>query len=129
MLNKQTIKFLFIIICLIQTFYIFHFRSGFKCEILKSPFSLNSGEHYAVSPEVLEARDIIKKNKLSNFNLSDSLKGDIYFYQRVIEFNYPIRIKDNSDFIIMLKKETIPTTCKLVEKNDNLILTQCKNDQ
>ena len=81
MLNKQTIKFLFIIICLIQTFYIFHFRSGFKYEILKSPFSLSSGEHYAVSPEVLEARDIIKKNKLSNFNLSDSLKGDIYFYQ------------------------------------------------
>ena len=63
MLNKQTIKFLFIIICLIQTFYIFHFRSGFKYEILKKPdvagyFCLSTS--YRMEPNPVPGRhDII----------------------------------------------------------------------
>ena len=37
------LKFFFLIICIIQLFYIFHFRSGFKYEIIKNPFNENSG--------------------------------------------------------------------------------------
>ena len=50
------------IICIIQLFYIFHFRSGFKYEIIKNPLNENAGIFYALSPEVIEMNDILKKH-------------------------------------------------------------------
>ena len=47
----------------IQLFYIFHFRSGFKYEIIKNPFSENSGILYALPYEVIELNNILKKHK------------------------------------------------------------------
>ena len=67
-------KFFFLIVCIIQLFYIFYFRSGFKYEIIKNPFNENSGINYALSSEVIESNDILKKHKAIDFNLSEGLK-------------------------------------------------------
>ena len=108
-------KFFFIILCVIQLFYIFHFRSGFKYEIIKNPFNENAGISYALSPEVIEANSILKKQKVIDFNLSEGLKKDTYLYQRTIEFNYPIRINESSKLIFFLNAEDIPNVCKIIE--------------
>ena len=71
MINDKKIKFFFLIICILQIFYIFHFRSGFKYEILKNPFGIDAGINYALPLEVVEVRDIIIKQKVNNFNLSE----------------------------------------------------------
>ena len=118
-------KFFFIILCVIQLFYIFHFRSGFKYEIIKNPFNENAGISYALSSEVIEANSILKKQKVTDFNLSESLKKDTYLYQRAIEFNYPIRINESSKLIFFLNAEDIPNTCKVIETGKYLKLTQC----
>ena len=118
-------KFFFIILCVIQLFYIFHFRSGFKYEIIKNPFNENAGISYALSSEVIEAKSILKKQKVTDFNLSESLKKDTYLYQRIIEFNYPIRINESSKLIFFLNAEDIPNTCKVIETGKYLKLTQC----
>ena len=118
-------KFFFIILCVIQLFYIFHFRSGFKYEIIKNPFNENVGISYAVSGEVIEANSILKKQKVIDFNLSKDLKKDAYLYQRTIEFNYPIRIKESSKFIFYLNTEDIPNTCKVIETGKYIKLTKC----
>ena len=118
-------KFFFIILCVIQLFYIFHFRSGFKYEIIKNPFDENSGISHALSPEVIESKLILKKQKAIDFNLSKSLKKDTYFYQRSIEFNYPIRINEASRLIFFSNDEDIPNTCKILETGKYLKLTQC----
>jgi len=118
-------KFFFIILCVIQLFYIFHFRSGFKYEIIKNPFNENAGISYALSSEVIEANSILKKQKVTDFNLSESLKKDTYLYQRIIEFNYPIRINESSKLIFFLNAEDIPNTCKVIETGKYLKLTQC----
>ena len=118
-------KFFFIILCVIQLFYIFHFRSGFKYEIIKNPFNENAGISYALSAEVIEANSILKKQKAINFNLSESLKKNTYFYQRSIEFNYPIRINEASRLIFFRIDEDIPNTCKVIESGKYLKLTQC----
>ena len=122
-IKKLTIFFL--IICIIQLFYIFYFRSGFKYEIIKNPFNENSGINYALSSEVIESNNILKKHKAVDFNLSDVLKKDTYLYQRSIEFNYPIRINETSRLIFYLKDEEVPTTCKVIETGKYLKLTQC----
>ena len=118
-------KFFFIILCVIQLFYIFHFRSGFKYEIIKNPFNESSGISYALSADVIEANSILKKQKLIDFNLSEDFKKDTYLYQRTIEFNYPIRINESSKLIFFLNTEDIPNTCKVIETGKYLKLTQC----
>ena len=121
----EKFKFFFLIICIIQLFYIFHFRSGFKYEIIKNPFNENSGIFYALSPEVIESNNILKKHKAIDFNLSEGLKKDTYLYQRSIEFNYPIRINEASRFIFFLNDEDIPNVCKVIETGKYLQLAQC----
>ena len=118
-------KFFFIILCVIQLFYIFHFRSGFKYEIIKNPFNENAGISHALSAEVIEVNSILKKQKVTDFNLSESLKKDTYLYQRIIEFNYPIRINESSKLVFFLNAEDIPSTCELIETGKYLKLTKC----
>ena len=118
-------KFFFLILCIIQLFYIFHFRSGFKYEIIKNPFNESSGISYALSADVIESNSILKKQKAINFNLSESLKKDTYLYQRTIEFNYPIRINESSKLVFFLNTEDIPNTCKVIETGKYLKLTHC----
>ena len=118
-------KFFFIILCVIQLFYIFHFRSGFKYEIIKNPFNENAGISYALSAEIIEANSILKKQKVIDFNLSEGFKKDTYLYQRIIEFNYPIRINESSKLIFYLNTEDIPNSCKIIENEKYLTLTQC----
>ena len=121
----KKLNFFFLIICIIQIFYIFYFRSGFKYEIIKNPFSENSGILYALPYEVIESNNILKKHKATDFNLSKGLKKDIYLYQRSIEFNYPIRINEASRLIFFLNDEDIPNICKVIETGKYLKLAQC----
>ena len=121
----KKIKFFFLVLCLIQLFYIFHFRSDFKYEIIKNPFNENSGISYALSAEVIESKFILKKQKAIDFNLSKNLKKDTYFFQRSIEFNYPIRINEISRFVLFLNEEYVPSTCKVIETGKHVKLAQC----
>ena len=125
MVKIKKLKFFFIILCIIQLLYIFHFRSGFKYEIIKNPFSKNSGVFYALSPKIIESNNILKKHKAVDFNLSENLRKDIYLYQRSIEFNYPIRINENSRLIFFHVDEDIPSTCTVIETGKYLKFTQC----
>ena len=125
MVKIKKLKFFFIILCIIQLLYIFHFRSGFKYEIIKNPFSKNSGVFYALSSEIIESNNILKKHKAVDFNLSEDLRKDIYLYQRSIEFNYPIRINENSRLIFFHVDEDIPNTCAVIETGKYLKFTQC----
>ena len=99
-MRTKITKYFFIALCIIQLFYIFYYRSGFKYEILKDPFKNDSGIYYALKREVIETKNIIKEIQIKNFNLSNKLKEDTYFYQRSVEYNYPIRINSNSKFMI-----------------------------
>ena len=121
----KKLKFFFLIVCIIQLFYLFHFRSGFKYEIVKNPFHENAGIFHAVSAEIIETNTILNKQKVDNFNLSEEFKKDNYLYQRTIEFNYPIRMRESSSFVFFLNNEEIPTNCKLIETGKYINFTQC----
>ena len=124
-MTAKKIKILFLIICTLQLFYLFNFRSGFRYEIIRDPFNENSGITYAVSKEIIESKDILKRNKIVHFNLSKSLKEDTYFYQRSIEFNYPTRINQSSKLVFFSINEDISEKCKVIETGKYLKLTQC----
>ena len=121
----RKIKILFLIICTLQIIYIFHFRSGFRYEVIKNPFRENSGIVYALSPKVIESKDLLKKHKAIDFDLSPSLKLETYFYQRSIEFNYPIRINENSKLVFFNLNEQVSNNCKIIESGKYLKLGLC----
>jgi len=127
MFDKKIKKFglFFIIISLIQLFYIFHFRSGFILDVIKNPFKSDSGHEYAVSPEIIEMKDILLKLEIKDFNLSKTIAKDTYLFQRSIEFNYPIRLKKESKNIFFLKNESIPNACGVIKTGSYLILARC----
>ena len=116
---------LFLIICVLQLFYIFQFRSGFQYEVIKNPFKKDSGIFYAVSPIIIETNNILKKQQVKEFNLSKIFKKSAYLYQRTIEFNYPIRMNENSKMFFFLNKENVPDNCKILESGKYLKFTQC----
>ena len=124
-MTARMTKILFLIICILQLFYLFNFRSGFRYEIIRDPFNENSGITYAVSKEIIESKDILKRNKIVHFNLSKKLKDDDYFYQRSLEYNYPIKINQSSKFVFFSINEDISEKCKVIETGKHLILTQC----
>ena len=68
-LNK--IYIFFLIVLIMQIFYLFQFRSNFKYEVIKNPFGPDAGIIYAVSAEVIESNKILKKKLLKRImNLS-----------------------------------------------------------
>ena len=119
------IKVFLIAICLLQLLYLFNSRSGFQYEVFKNPFNENSGLYYALSPEISESKKILKNHKTNHFNLSEELKKKNYFFQRVIEFNYPIRMSNKSKLFLFELKETSPSNCKLIESGQYLKLAEC----
>ena len=122
----KKLKILFIFVCAFQLFYLLNNRSNFKIEVLKDPFSKNSGIIYALTPAVIESKNIITKYNLPDFNLSNDLeKIDIYFWQRSVEFNYPIRLKKDSKFIFYKINENIFDSCELVEEGTFIKLARC----
>ena len=124
-MKTKKIKIFFFLLCLFQLFYLFNSRSNFQYEIIKNPFKENSGTVYSLSAKVIELNTILKKQKGTNFNLSDELKKDIYLYQRSIEFNYPIRINENSKLIFFNLNEQVSNNCKIIESGKYLILGLC----
>lgn len=122
---SRKLYFFFLAVCVIQLFYIFQFRSGFKFEVFKNPFNQKSGILYAVPSEVVELNKILKKNNFNDFNLSENFKSNTYLYQRAIEFNYPIRINKSSDNIFYLIEEKNLNNCVLVETRNYLKLVKC----
>ena len=124
-MKNRKIYFFFIALCVLQLFYLLYHRSDFKFDILKISFDKNSGRTYAVSSEVIESNNILVNSKIKNFNLSKKLKNDTYFYQRFVEFNYPIRLKNNSKYIFFLIDDEILSDCVLYKTGTYLKLAKC----
>ena len=124
-MRAEKLKLFFLILCIIQLFYIFQFRSDFKLEVFKNSFKENYGKIYALSPAVIESNYILNNFELVDFNLSQKLQSDTYFYQRVIEFNYPIKFNKNSNQIFHLLEEEVSNSCKITKSGKYLKLIKC----
>ena len=122
-LRKNKLLIFFFIVGIAQILYYWSERSNFKLEILINPFNKNSYVSYFLPKTVMESKQILLSNNIKIFNLSKELKNDMYSFQRVIEFNYPIRFDEKSNFIIMNINEN--SNCKSISKGKLLKLQKC----
>ena len=122
--NNKTLIFFFLF-GLLQIYYLYSKRSNFDFKVLLNPFKENSYLEKVLEKPVLETKTILQAKKLKKFNLSESLSNkDSYFYQRIIEYNYPIRFDENSEYTFFLKNEN--SNCKEIHKGKFIDLKKCQ---
>ena len=121
--NNLIFLFLIVVICLIKLFHIGYYRINFSTNLLFYTFKKDFANNQAVSDNVLEAYQLIRKSKISNFNLSNKLYLNGYFKQRIVEFSYPIRLDANSQFVLALLNEEL--SCSVRLKTQRLKLYEC----
>ena len=114
---------LIVIICLIKLFHIGYYRINFSSNLLFHAFEIDFANNLAVTEDVLEAHELIKKSKIPDFNLSKNLNLNNYFRQRIVEFSYPIRFNKNSKFVIALPDSKL--NCKIKLESERIKLHEC----
>ena len=123
--NNNKIKILLVILIFFQLFYIANKRLTFKTEILKKSFLKDFGSEYVMTSDILELKEITKNLKLEKFNISEELSENVFFFQRTIEFLYPIKIDKKSENIFFSSEEEIPNNCNIVNQYKHLTLAKC----
>tara|TARA_B100000287_G_C20129851_1_gene581793 strand:- start:6 stop:407 length:402 start_codon:yes stop_codon:yes gene_type:complete len=122
--NKKA-KFILILIIILQLIYIANKKINFSFDVLVNSFQPNYGSKYIFPENILELKIITEKEKFTYFNISKKLKNDVYFYQRSVEYLYPIRFNEKFERIFFSVEEKIPNTCILKKKYKHFILAQC----
>ena len=121
--NKKLLTFFFIL-GIVQIFYYWDKRSNFEFEVLKNPFKKNSHVNFILPEVIIETNKILISNNIQKFNLSKNLKNDMYSYQRIIEFNYPIKFDEKSKFKLSLIEES--QNCKSIFEGKFVELQKCQ---
>ena len=121
--KKITFFSVVLLICLIKLLHIGYYRINFSTNLLFYTFKKDFANNQAVSDNVLEAYQLIRKSKISNFNLSNKLYLNGYFKQRIVEFSYPIRLDTNSQFVLALSDSRL--TCKVKLESKRIKLYEC----
>ena len=121
--NNFPFLFLIVLICLIKLFHIGYYRIHFSPNLLFHTFERDFANNKAVSDIVLEANQLIEKAKIVDFNLSSNLILNDYFKQRIVEFSYPIRLNENSKFIIA--PSDLKLNCKINLESERIKLYEC----
>jgi hypothetical protein len=123
-LKNNKLLIFFFIIGIIQIFYYWNKRSNFEFEVLKNPFEKNSHINYVLPEVIIETNKILISNNIQKFNLSKNLKNDMYNYQRIIEFNYPIKFDEKSKYTLLLIEENY--ICESIFEGKLIKLQKCQ---
>ena len=123
--NNNKIKILLIILIFLQLFYIANKRLDFKTEIFKKSFLKDFGSEYVMTKDILELKEITKNLKLEKFNISEKLSENVFFFQRSVEFLYPIKIDKKSENTFFSSEEKIPSSCNILNQYKHLNHAKC----
>ena len=123
--NNNKIKFILAFIIFLQLFYISSKRLNFETEIFKKSFLKDFGSEYVMTSDILELKKITNDLKLEKFNISKKLTENVFFFQRSIEFLYPIKIDKKSENIFFSSEEKIPNNCNILNQYKHLNHVKC----
>ena len=127
---KNKIIYLLFIFCLAKVYYIADQNLKFSPALLVNSFKKNSGEKTSLglaANDVIASKKIFLDKNITEFQLSNEIiEKRAEIYQRMVEFNYPIKNKKNSSIFVSHKSEGIRTNCKLLSSTPNLNIYECE---
>ena len=127
---KKKIFYLFFALSLIKLYDIADRSLHFSPNIFLKSFNLNTAENISLgvlAKDVIPIRNFFERKNISEYILSDEiLKNHEGFYQRVVELNYPAKIKLNSSIVLSHKDEIVKQNCNLLHFTDSFNIYECK---
>jgi hypothetical protein len=110
---KYTCLILFIII--VQFFLILEKKVNFDKNIFFNSFKKSFGSEYALTKGIIELKKFLKLEKINNFEMSLYLQKNTYFYQRTVEYFFPIKISESSNTKIYdISEKNLPNCKKII---------------
>lgn len=129
-LMKNKIIYLLFILCLAKVYYIADRNLKFSPALLANSFEESSGEKSSlglIAKDLIPTKKFFLSNKIIDFKLSDEIVHKrMEIYQRMIEYNYPIKYAKNSIIFVAHKKDSVPNNCLILFSTQNLNTYECK---
>jgi hypothetical protein len=128
LIKKKTLIIIISIVCFLQFILIAH-RLSFNTDLLFNFYKKDYGmvESLKINKgfaSVINIKRLSKKNNIKNFQLSEKLQSP-FFYSRIIESSYPIKVNQNSKYYFAFKNEIVKN-CLLLENFGEINLYECR---
>ena len=127
---KKKLVFFVFVLCLIKLFHIKDRSLVFSSDILFNFYKKNVAEKESlgnVGVDIIPIRDFFVKNNIKNFRFTSStIKNHELYFQRLIEFAYPIKVKNEAKFLVSHNSENKVSNCKVVQKTHSFNIYECK---
>ena len=101
----------------------------FSSKLLANSFSKNTGEKESLgylSKDLIQIREFFHESNISDYELSREISVTDLYHQRIIEFTYPIKLKNKSTTLIATKTEEASTNCNLINYTETFKIYECK---
>ena len=132
LLMHKKLFYLILLLCFLKLFHIAYKSVQFTPNIFFNSFKKNVAEKSSlgfVSNDVIPLKNFFLDKNISEFTLSKKIiedKDKNILYMSIIEFNYPIKLTDNSPIFITYKNEKVESNCNLVHITKNYDIYECK---
>ena len=127
---RKKIIFLLFFLCLAKLYHIAERRTNFSLNLLINSFSVNAGEKSSlgqIGDDIIIIKNFFLNKDISEFVLSkDTLENCPRCSQRIIEFVYPIKIKQKATFLVAYKNEKKQKNCELTSFTKSYNIYECK---
>ena len=124
--------YLILLLCFFKLFHVAYKSVQFSPNILFNSFKRNVAEKSSLgfaSNDVIPLRNFFLDRNISEFTLSKKFvedKDNNILYMSIIEFNYPIKLSENSPIFITYKNEKVKTNCNLHLITENYNTYECE---
>ena len=127
---RKKIIFLLFFLCLAKLYHIADRRMDFSLDLLINSFTVSAAEQSSlgqIADDVVLIKNIFLNKNVSEFMLSeDFLRICPRFSHRIIEFIYPIKIKQNAAFLVAYKNDDKQKNCELISFTKSYNIYECK---
>ena len=124
--------YLILLLCFFKLFHVAYKSVQFSPNILFNSFKSNVAEKSSLgfaANDVIPLRNFFLERNISEFTLSKKIiadKENNISYMSIIEFNYPIKLSENSSIFIAYKNEKVKTNCNLQLITENYNTYECE---
>jgi len=102
-------------------------KQPWDSKYFKTSFDRSNDILGVIPKSVVYIKIIAQRHEFSECSVSTMLQNeDSSVFQRTVEYLYPIRIVQNSNFIFSLAKESVSDNCHQLDKENEVVLNECR---
>ena len=127
---KKKIIYLLFILCLIKLYHISDRSLKFSPNILINSFKKRVAERSSLNftaVDVLPIRNFFVSKNIQEFKFKDGImKNPDMSYQSIIEFAYPVKMKQHATILVSHNMDDVQSNCRLLHSTKNFNIHDCK---